>query len=146
MPGTAETPLVVEESYRELIRAAVKAVGGQHRAAKLVGVHQTTIGRVLQRGHNVSYTTLRKLADKLPGIPDPVVSIRDASHERWCRIGSQLAEKKPGEFSVLLGFAERALSDGHPPPDRPSDAQLARLKAVIASPTPSRGVRRITHK
>ena len=145
MPGTTETPLVVEESYRQLIRTAVKTVGGQYRAAKLVGVHQGTISRVLKRGHNVSYTTLRKIADKLPGIPDPVVSIRDASHERWCKIGATLAENKPGEFAMLLGFAERAMSDSDPPSQgRPSESQLARLKSVIASPTPGKVARKNT--
>jgi len=143
MPGTAETPLVVEESYRELIREAVKTVGGQHRAAALAEVNQGTISRTLKRGHRVSYTTLRKLADALPGIPDPVVSVRDADHERWCKIGSALAAVQPEEFRTLLKIAERSLSDGVVPP---SDAQIAKLKSVIASPTPSRGVRRITHK
>lgn len=148
MPGTKETPLVVEETYRQLIRDAVKTVGGQHQAAALVGVNQATMSRVLKRGHNVSYTTLRKIADRLPGIPDPVVSIRDASHERWCKIGAALEKNRPDEFSVLLGFAERAMSDRDPPPQdgtaRPSEAQIAKLKAVIASPMPKRGIRRNT--
>lgn len=139
MAGTPETPLPVEETYRDLLRAAVDGVGGQHRAAALAGLTQPTVSRTLTREARATYTALRKLADVLPGVPDPVVPVRDQDHERWCKIGAALAELKPGDFRVLLAAATRLLSDGVP---TPTDAQIDAVKITIASPEPRRGTRR----
>lgn len=125
----------MEETYRAILRAAVEAVGGQERAGELAKVHQTTVGRALTTGARATYSTLRKLADALPGVPDPVVPVRDADHERWCKIGAELAELKPEDFRSLLGFAERALQDGKA---SPTDEQIDRLKVAIARPGPAR--------
>ena len=139
MPGTPETPLPVEETYRDLLRAAVVAVGGQRRAAALSGVSQGTVSRTLTTGYQATYTTLRKLADAFQGLPDPIVAIRDVDHERWCKIGAELAELKPDDFRVLLSAAVRLLSSGVP---APTDAQVDAVKATIARPDPRQMARR----
>lgn len=125
----------MEETYRAILRAAVEAVGGQERAGELANVHQTTVGRAIKAGTRATYSTLRKLADALPGVPDPVVAVRDAEHERWCKVGAALAELKPEDFRSLLGFAERALQDGVA---RPTDEQVDRLKDAIANGGPKK--------
>jgi hypothetical protein len=130
MPGTPETPLPVEETYRDLLRSAVEAAGSQRRAADMAGVTQPTISRTLTPGTTVTYTTLRKLADALPGMPDPVIAVRDAAHERWCKCGAALAELKPDDFRILLAAAERLLDSRLP---KPTDAQVNAVKAAIAS-------------
>ena len=133
MGRTAEEPLKIEEAYRALLRAAVAAVGGQERAGELAGVHQTTVGRTLTAEARATYTTLRKLASALPGLPDPVVPVRDARHERWCKLGAQLADTKPEEFALLLRMAETTLAS-----PRPTEESVEKLKAVVASPMVSR--------
>ncbi len=139
MSGTPETPLPIVETYRALLRLGVAAVGGQHAAAELSGVSQPTISRTLTPQHNATYTTLRRLADALPGVPDPVVVIRDADHERWCKIGAALAELKPDDFRVLLSAAVHLLSAGAPVP---TDAQVDTVVDTIANRGPIRAARR----
>lgn len=143
MTRTLEEPLRVEETYRALLRAAVAAVGGQERAGELAKLHQTTVGRALRSEARATYSTLRKLADALPGLPDPVVPVRDADHERWCKIGAALAELKPEDFRSLLGFAERALMDGTV---RPTDEQIDRLKDAIRTGVPKNLARQSRRK
>jgi transcriptional regulator with XRE-family HTH domain len=139
MAGTPETPIPVRESYRALLRAGVEAVGGQHRAAALSGVSQGTVSRTLTAEYPATYTTLRKLADALPGVPDPVVAVRDADHERWCKIGAALAELKPDDFRVILSAATRLLDSGAP---SPTDAQVDAVRDAIAKSEPKRLARR----
>src|SRR5690349_20406271 len=102
MGRTKEEPIPVEETYRDLLRTAVDAVGGQRRAARLAHVSQPTISRALERDHPATYTTLAKLARALSGIPSPIVPVRDATHEEWCRLGAELAALKPATFAVHM--------------------------------------------
>lgn len=138
---TKELPIPIEETYRDLLREAVRAAGGQGAAAKLAGIHQTTIGRTLRPGARATYTTMLRLSAALKGLPAPVVAVRDEQHERWCRLGAQLQVDNPEVFGVLLNFATVSLSSPLPPV-KPSDEALERLRSVIANPFPNGGPRR----
>src|SRR5258706_14246156 len=93
-----ELPMPVEETYRDILRLAVEEAGSQRHVARLAGINQATVQRALQRGYPTSYTTLARLASVLPGVPAPVVAVRDHEHERWCRIGAHLAAHDPLMF------------------------------------------------
>lgn len=54
MGRTDEQPMPVEETYRDILRAAVKAAGGQQIVADMIGVHQATISRTLDHGQNAA--------------------------------------------------------------------------------------------
>lgn len=125
---TIEEPIAIEDSYRELLRVAVSEAGGQYAAAQLSGVNQSTISRTLAEGGRATYTTLMKLHRAIPGLPEPMVSVRNADHAEWCRIGAQLAEKRPAIFEFMLRAAREAML-----PAEISDASTARVKSVIAS-------------
>jgi hypothetical protein len=144
MGRTPEEPLPVDETYRDLLRAAVKAAGGQPIVAELADVNQGTISRTLTPGARATYTTLAKLSRVLPAVPSPIVAIRDAEHETWCRLGALLAEHDPEQFAYLLRQARRDVeslglnqsitpSTPHPAPEA-----VRTLKSVIAHPLPRR--------
>lgn len=128
----------VDENYRKLLRSAVAAAGGQRAVADKIGVHQSTISRTLDIGKDATYTTLLKLSQALPNVPPPTVPVRDEAHERWCRIGLLLAEHKPDSFASLLNLAEDAVRML-----RPSDAQVDRVRELVADPIPRRTRKRI---
>jgi len=138
MGRTKEEPIPVEETYRDLLRKAVDSAGGQRSAARLAHVSQPTISRALERGHPATYTTLAKMARAFPGIPSPVVPVRDATHEEWCRLGADLAALKPATFAVHLDAVRQALA-GSPVPS--ADA-IERLRRVVAIPVPGVRARR----
>lgn len=143
MGRTPELPMHIEETYRDLLRAAIEAAGTQEEVAELAGVTQGTISKLLKPASRVTYTTLHKLADVLPELPKPVVAVRDADHARWCALGAQLAAHRPEEFRSLLQLTELAVAGvSHVP----TNEQVDRVKAAIASIKPSRGLRRNTHK
>lgn len=127
---TAEEPLPVEETYRELLREAVAKLGSQRRAARLVGVNQATISRTLEDGSRASYTTLVKLHAAIPELPSPIVPIRDAAHEAWCKLGGKLQAERPVLFEVLL----KALIEASVNPDRAPVADTETLLAVVRDP------------
>ena len=132
----------VDESYRDLLRQAVKDAGGQHQVADKLGVNQATISRTLKRGATATYTMLMKLSRALDGVPPPIVPVRDAEHASWCRVGSQLAAEKPTVFGVMLQAATEALSAPSRPVGPVGPAAFDRLKAVVADPMPGKRRRR----
>lgn len=133
-----EEPMPIESEYRKLLKVAVAGVGGQQRVATLTGVTQSTISRALAEGGRATYQTLVKLKRVLPGIPEPVVAVRDAQHEEWCRLGAVLAGRDPVQFAKLLDDARRALELAEHRARKPSDESISALKSVIAHPLPNR--------
>lgn len=127
MGRTSEEPIELEATYRGILKAAIERSGGQEVVAELAGVNQSTISRTLRPDGRATYTTLLKLSRVLEGVPSPVVAVRDATHEQWCRIGARLAESKPGAFSALMAIAIDALG---------ADA-MKRLEAAFHQPMPS---------
>lgn len=143
MGRTTELPIHIEETYRALLRVAIEAAGTQEEVAALAGVTQGTISKLLRPASRVTYTTLHKLASVLPGVPPPVVSVRDDAHAKWCTLGAQLAAHRPAEFQSLLQLTELAVAGvSHVP----TTEQVDRVTAAIASIKPTRSVRRNTHK
>lgn len=146
MTRTVELPLSIEESYRDLLRVAVSRVGGQYPAAEMVGVDQGTVSKTLKPGGRATYTTLLKLARALNSVlsakpegdpdrmrvPDPVIAVRDAEHEMWCRFGSTLAEEKPALYRTLFDAAAEAVGN----------SALSKLHSVVSAPLPARRRRR----
>lgn len=104
-----------------MLRDAVAKLGTQRTVARLVGVNQGTISRTLEPGSRATYTTLTKFQRAIPELPSPIVSIRDAAHERWCRMGAALQAEKPLMFDMLLKAAGEAL--GKHPDDGKSDGK-----------------------
>jgi transcriptional regulator with XRE-family HTH domain len=133
MGRNKELPLRIEETYWQLLRDAIAASGTQETVAELAGVDQTTISKLLNGSSRPSYTTLQKLANALPGLPPPFIAVRDASHARWCALGSQLAAHRPEEFRSLLHLTESAVAGVRYPP---TAEQIERLREEIASPMP----------
>lgn len=124
----------VEETYRDILRAAVAAAGGQSVVAQKADIDQSTVSRTLNPGQRATYTTLLKLSSVLRDrdVPAPVVAIRDAAHEEWCRLGAQLSAHRPESFESLLVLARIAVAELRANP--PDDAALERLRAVIVNP------------
>lgn len=139
MGRNKELPLQIEETYWQLLRDAIEAAGTQEIVAALAGVDQTTISKLMSGAVRPSYTTLHKLANVLPGLPPPFVSIRDAAHARWCALGSQLAAHRPDEFRSLLHLTESVSAGVFLPP---TAEQVEHLRSVVASPMPSRLARK----
>jgi hypothetical protein len=129
----------IEGSYLEILHAAVKAAGGQRPAARLAGINQSTMSRTLDG--RATYTTLRKLSESLPGVPTPIISVKDSKHEQWCRAGAELSESKPAVFALILDAAVEALRAPEPHAEPPS---TERLRTVVTEPLPARRVRRRT--
>jgi DNA-binding phage protein len=144
MSRTLEAPLSIEESYRDILRTAVQRVGGQYPAARIAGIDQSTLSRAISPGGRATYTTLLRLSRSLTAalstmneaermrVPEPVIAVRDADHELWCRIGALLATEKPALYRTLLDAAAQAVG---------ADA-LGKLHAVVSAPLPSRHRRR----
>lgn len=142
MGRTEELAMPVEETFRSLLREAVAAAGSQSKVAKLAGVNQGTVSRALESGARATYTTLMKLCHALPSLPPPIVAVRDAKHEEWCRLGAVLQEHRPSLFDTLLNSAREAASpEPIPPPSIPATA-VDRLRDVIANPMPQRRSKR----
>lgn len=132
MGRSTELLIPVEETYRDILRRAIEEVGTQREVGRLAGVHQTTVGRAIERGAPVTYTTLVRLSRVLPGVPDPVVAVRDEQHELWCRLGAHLQEHHQAAFGSLLSLAKQsALSGSQKMSD---DSDLDRLKEIVANP------------
>lgn len=137
MARTFEDPIPIESTYRDLLKVAVEKAGGQYAVAAMAKINQSTVSRALEG--RATYTTLRKLSAVLPGIPSPIVAVRDEKHEHWCRLGAELAGSKPSVFALLLRAAEEA---AEAVPRMEPDAALNRLKSVVSDPIPSKRSRR----
>ena len=144
MGRTHEEPILVEPTYADTLRVAVKRVGGQDAAALLLDVDQSTVSRTLKPGGRASYTTLKRMSEKLPGVVPPIVSVRNEDHFAWCKLGALLAERDPEQFAALLKQAKRdAAISGigdeawtAPVTAGPSDEEISSLKSLIANPLP----------
>lgn len=140
MGRTTEEPIPVNDHYISTLRTslseAVTGEGNQSAIGERAGVTQGTISRILNGQENrLTYTTLAKLARVLMK-PPPVVAVRDADHERWCRLGAVLAERDPETFTKRLRDVERDANDLGVP--QVSAKQVDDLKSVIARPLPTR--------
>lgn len=133
----------IEASYLEMLRLAVKGAGGQRAVERMADLNQATISRALNG--RATYTTLRKLSDVLPGLPMPIVSVKNAMHAKWCHVGAELAEAKPAVFALIFDAAVEALRAAEPRSGGGGGAQqpdTAKLRTVVTAPLPVRRMRR----
>jgi len=120
MGRVTEEPIPVEESYRELLREAVRKAGGQSAVERIADIDQATISRTLTSGKRATYTAIMKLKRalaELPSpivVPSPVVPVRDARHEAWCRGGGELASTMPAVFNMIFDALRQALQTTAP--------------------------------
>lgn len=144
MGRPSEEPIPVEESYRELLRQAVRKAGGQSAVERLSGVDQGTVSRAFATDARTTYTTLARLQRALPDLPAPIVAVRDARHEAWCRGGGELATLRPAVFNLLYEALLQALQSS-PPPGESSDpiatATTSSRVPTLSQRSPSKRVR-----
>ena len=132
-----EKLIPIEETYRVLMDAAVTKIGGQVEAAKKLGIHQTTVSRALAKNGKATYQTLEKFSSVF-ALPHPIVSVRDAAHEEWCRLGAELEREAPDKFQTRLTDLRRDVRDLPDGDEARSAGAIGNLKSVITHPLPNK--------
>lgn len=112
MARQPDKPIPIDDRYRIMLRDAVYKAG-RLDVVKATGLNQSSIHRAVNEGA-LTFTLAEQLRDGLAAlgvsVPPAVEPIIDVDHHEWYKVGTELFEKFPETFAMVLQYAKRELA------------------------------------